>query len=266
MRNRRHNKSGFSLTEVLLAVGTLAVGMIFVAGVFPVAIHFTTIATERTIAAVVADEAFAKVRLYGVDLAHPILRTDRQTPFEIVPLRIPASPTEYAYPSTDDVVQKQYCWSALCRPLGDVRGRGPGPFESTDRRVQVTVFVSRRAGTNLIYWNSESGNPDRDRPMAFPVLVAPAALPDQLRIQNPDKKRFINDGSTIVDDETGRIYRVLKRQPHPNDDVILLDGVWEGPGAPFRVWVVPPPDNGGRYPCIGVYQKVIEGVYYNVIE
>ena len=48
-----------------MAVGIMAVGMVFIAGVFPVGIHFTTIATERTIAAVVADEAFAKIKLYA---------------------------------------------------------------------------------------------------------------------------------------------------------------------------------------------------------
>ena len=61
-----HNRNGFSLTEVVLSVGTLAIGMIFIAGVFPAAIHFTTIATERTVAAIVADEAFAKTRLYAI--------------------------------------------------------------------------------------------------------------------------------------------------------------------------------------------------------
>lgn len=54
MRESYKNR-GFSLTEVLLSVGILAVGMIFIAGVFPVGIYFTTIATERTIAAIVAD-------------------------------------------------------------------------------------------------------------------------------------------------------------------------------------------------------------------
>ena len=66
MRRKRKN-DGFSLTEVLMSVGILTVGLIFVAGVFPVGIHFATIATERTIAAVVADEAFAKIRLYELD-------------------------------------------------------------------------------------------------------------------------------------------------------------------------------------------------------
>ena len=54
---KKHQHRGFSLTEVLLALGTIAVGMTFVGGTFLVGIYFSTIATERTIAAVVADEA-----------------------------------------------------------------------------------------------------------------------------------------------------------------------------------------------------------------
>ena len=49
-------QNGFSLAEVLLAVCTLAIGMSFIGGTFLVAIHLSTVATERTIAAIVADE------------------------------------------------------------------------------------------------------------------------------------------------------------------------------------------------------------------
>jgi len=62
-----HRQSGFSLTEVLLAVATLAVGMLFVAGTFLLGVHFSRISTERSIGAVVAEEAFAKIRLFGLD-------------------------------------------------------------------------------------------------------------------------------------------------------------------------------------------------------
>ena len=64
--NNEMKQSGFSLTEVLMAVGVFAVGMVMVAGVFPVAIHFTNETIECTTAAVVADEAFAKIKLYNI--------------------------------------------------------------------------------------------------------------------------------------------------------------------------------------------------------
>jgi prepilin-type N-terminal cleavage/methylation domain-containing protein len=54
----RHN--GFSLTEVLLATGVLAIGLVMIAMVFPVGVKLTSTATERTVAATAANEAFAK--------------------------------------------------------------------------------------------------------------------------------------------------------------------------------------------------------------
>ena len=238
MNNKLRTKKGFSLIEVLLAIGTLAIGMIFVGGVFPVAIHFTTIATERTIAAVAADEAFAKIRLYGINLADPNLRIDSQVPFEDVTFPF-INPDEFFYPSTNvHSSKKQYCWSALCRRI---------PF-STD--VQVTVLVSRKIGAGTNYVGG------RGRPIPWPVSVSGTLRADELVIE-PGKKTFINDGYTIVDNRTGEIYRVLERYASPNDAVILLDRDWEG-GLSGFVWVVPPPSGGGRYPCVAVYQKVIK--------
>ncbi len=50
-----------------MAVGTLAVGMTFIAGTFLTGIYLSTFSTERTIAAVAAEEAFAKMRIFGLD-------------------------------------------------------------------------------------------------------------------------------------------------------------------------------------------------------
>jgi len=232
---------GFSLTEVLLAVGTFGIGMIFIAGVFPVAIHFTTIATERTKAAVVADEAFAKIKIYDVNLADPNLIYNQLTPFESVALN-PINYNEFAYPSTDTgIMQKHYYWSALCRRV-DVSN------------VQVTVFVSRKVGSGTIYVGGQNW------PVLVPVSVSGVFGNRELTIQNSDEKTFINDGYTIVDNETGDIYRVRERFADTPEIIELdrplqgdpLGSVWLG-----WVWVVPPPIGGGRYPCIAIYQKVI---------
>ncbi len=91
-------QAGFSLTEVLLAVATLAVGMIFISGTFLTGIHLSTIATERTIAAVAVDEAFAKIRLYGLDLTDPNFASNQLTRYEVLN---PIAQTEFAYPATD---------------------------------------------------------------------------------------------------------------------------------------------------------------------
>ena len=247
MRKTYSSNNGFSLTEVLLAIGIITVGMLFIAGVFPVGIHFTTIASERTIAAVVADEAFAKIRLYGV--------ADVNSPLWPVPPWIACAdfryvsywavePNEYAYPSDPNInfYEKQYYWSALCRWVD------PDP---NSRLVQVTVFVSRKVGSGTTY--EDQGVP-RDWPVPAFVGIPSVPGPDTLQIE-PGKEAFINDGYTIVDNQTGQIYRVLERDA-VMPDRIILDRNWLG-GPTGSVWVISPPIGGGRYPCIAIYQRVI---------
>lgn len=237
-KTQRHY--GFSLTEVLLAVGTLAIGMIFIGGTFMTGIHFSTIATERTIAATAADEAFAKIELFGVNLADPNLATDKLTPFETLNT---ITANEFAYPSTTGSSEKQYYWSALCRPVysGD-----------TNRLVQVTVLISRKIGSGTVY----PGGVSRPTPVQVSVSTVPGVgNENMLLINSPAEQSYINGGYTIVDNRTGMLYRVLRRETDaPN--TVVLDNVWQG-GTADSVWVVPPPVGGGRYPCIAVYQKVI---------
>jgi len=258
-KNSQHR--GFSLTEVLLAVGTLAVGLLFIGGTFLVGIHFTTIATERTIAAVVADEAFAKVRLYGIGLADPNLAVTSLVPFSAV---VSISGDELLYPSTAaPMSQKKYYWVALCKWI-----------DQNSSLVQVTVFVSRKAGASAEYWGRQdsSGWPNLERrsfPRPIPVNVVQDPSfdgTDHLRIidavpgDTVDERNFVNDGYTIVDAQTGQIYRVLERKAD-QPDTIVLDRLWQGaaiaPPSGGWVWVVPPPIGGGRKPSIEVYQRVI---------
>jgi prepilin-type N-terminal cleavage/methylation domain-containing protein len=250
--NYELKNKGFSLTEVLMAIGIFSVAMIFIAGAFPVAIHFTTIASEQTIAAVVADEAFAKIRLYGINPSDSNMWFNHQVPFYNVKV-IDIDLNEFAYPS-DPAVDKQYYWSAICRSVGN-------------RDVQVTVFISRKIGAGAKYhvrdYINWPGLVTVDYPQAVPVEVRFAAG-DEIVITDPDgsdgidELAFLNDGYTIVEDSTGRIYRVLQRYEDPANTV-QLDKDWDAayPTDPGYVWVIAPPAAGGRYPCVGVFQKVI---------
>jgi hypothetical protein len=223
-------RPAFSLMEVLIAVGTLALGMLFIASVFPAGVYWTTVASERTISAVAADEAFAKIKLYGVNISglSPITQTQVESVSSIYS-------GEYGYPSYGAAgEQKKYWWSAICRKI-----------DTND--VQVTVFVSRKIGAGTKYPNLI----DPNRPIAVKVGVTGIVGNNELTITG--NKTFINDGYTIVDDTSGQIYRVLERYRSP-DDRIRLDKNWQGGNA---VWVIPPPVGGGRYPCIAVYQKVM---------
>jgi len=251
---RLRDYRGFSLTEVLLAVGTLAVGMIFISGTFLTGIHFSTIATERTIAAVVADEAFAKVEIYGNTRSGLLSGLYTGSCFDFNDVVLPPL-YEFAYPSNGNFDEKQYFWSALCRAMY------PG---SVNRLVQVTVLVSRKIGANTQY--PDPANPlNRNLSVPFPrpieVGVSGAPGDNFLRIE-AGREAFINDGCTIVESSSGRIYRVLERYAPPDKNLIRLDRPlpagqidtpWSG-----SIWVIPPPVGGGRYPCIGVYQKVID--------
>jgi hypothetical protein len=226
--------------------------------VFPAGIYLTTIATERTIAAVAADEAFAKIKIYATgDPNRPInygTLTENALAYDfndIFPAIRDANCNEFLYPSTGtDDSAKQYYWSALCRRAGS----------DPNRLVQVTVFVSRKTGPNLKYLAPPDGSGTVVWPRPVRVSVVQGVSANELRITG--EKTYINDGYTIVDDKVGRIYRVLERYKFPDDDKVLLDKAWDSnSGSP--VWVVPPPVTGtppvpnGRYPCIAVYQKVI---------
>lgn len=238
MRKKRRYK-GFSLTEVLLAVGTLAVGMIFISGTFLTGIHFSTIATERSIAAVVADEAFAKIRIFGINFADPNFVTAQQVRFDsISPIRM--RPVEFAYPSTKTSAEKHYFWSALCRPVYS---------GSANQLVQVTVFVGRKTGTTTMYQGGLA------RPVPVPVGVT-GAIGDYVLSITGDMT-FINDGYTVIENATGNIYRVVERgtdPASPEQITLARDKPWRGGDL---VWVIPPPVGGGKNPCIAIYQRLI---------
>jgi len=257
-RESRHEK-GFSLAEVLMSLGILSIGMLLIAAIFPAGVYFATISTERTIAAVVADEAFAKIKIYGNDPNinfEPLV--DLGVECSIFPrsnlMLAEWSEDEFLYPSDNSLNDRIYSWSAIWRRLPDPTGRN----------VQVTVFVSRKAGLAAMYYRhdlsaGEPGTIEEDNlfPAPVPVRITTDNT-EQITIENPDYRTFLTEGCTIVDGETGFLYRVLRRDD-ANHDVIYLDRDFidlDSDGE-SDVWVVPHPVGGGRVPCIAVYQKII---------
>ena len=120
MKRWQRNK-GFSLIEILLAVGVLGVGMLFIAGVFPVAIRFSQIACERSIGAVAADEAFATVRLYAASKVQWLNLSDKSfvyfKDYTVFGATKYISDNDLTYPSASGMAanEKRYNWSAICR-------------------------------------------------------------------------------------------------------------------------------------------------------
>jgi prepilin-type N-terminal cleavage/methylation domain-containing protein len=267
---RKFKDSGFSLTEVLLAAGILAIGFMLVATTFPVGIKLTTVATERTIAAVATDEALAKMNIYGVDpnkLSYGSLRpfesgvllssryTALETYFIALGMPVPDSidallKAESLYPSTEaadmNAEPAKYHWSALFLRTGI-------------NTIKSVIFVSRKAGvgTKFHYFNEDSNAWELvDWPVPVKVSVDRDGT-DLLRI-NDDAllpaayrtEEFINSGSVIVDDQTGYRYDVLERS-RIDDHQIKLAQDWGGADSGF-VWVVPPGLGSSRNPCITV--------------
>lgn len=262
--NANRRQSGFSLIETLLAVGTLAVGMVFVAGTFTAGVYFASVSTEKTVATVVADEAVAKIALFGLDLdpKSTKLKTDGFVPYEDVN-RIRMASRECLYPSDSNSYYGEYAWSAICRRSS-----------SDGRLCELSIFVSRLMGVNATYWRCDTAgvlqtDPTLPRPLRVGVTVAQTTDPtrSELTILNDtsttaaDESLFLDAGFMIVDDATGRIYRVVDRSSTTSGTARVtivpawLDATAQGTAA--QVWVVPRPVTGGRCPLVTVYQKVI---------
>jgi prepilin-type N-terminal cleavage/methylation domain-containing protein len=276
---RRIKNNGFSLTEVLLAAGILAVGFMLVATTFPVGIKLTTVATERTISAAAADEALAKMEIYGVDpnkLVYNSLEpfdssvlvtsryTDLATYFLGLGMPVPDSidaflDAESLYPSTEaadmSVEQPKYHWSALLLRTG------------VDT-VDAVVFVSRKAGAGVMYPNPldplnplplDAGNPTGTIEWPEPIEIrrVDTGLIKVIEINAADEElaKFIADDAVIVDNETGERMRILRREKIGADTyprrLILAEAVNEAQlGQSF--WVIPVGLGSGRNPCVSV--------------
>ena len=263
---------------MLIATGIMAIGLVMVATIFPVGVKLTSMSTERTIGAVVADEAFAKIQLYGLQANWRItVSSVACSDYQYIAKGIglggddlwwtadDVNTGEFQYPSAVMASDEpgHYHWSALCRKVA-----------GSDNEVQVTVFVTRKVAAASKYraWDPNAFDVDlpSDWPKPVPVNVSfNPASPKQLLIVNGpgslvlnDSRYFFDDGYTIVDNYSGRIYRVLEVKDAIGSDslpdTLVLQQDWEDNGLTNEtIWVVPPAVGSDRYPCVRVYQKVL---------
>jgi len=251
-----------------LAAGILVIGFMLIAGTLPVGVKLTAMGTERTIGAVAADEAFAKVRLFGLrnpTQANPWPADPNVHCVDYVGIShqnfLNSNNAEHSYPSTDVRPDtKKYYWAAMCKyNLIDL---GMETF-------QVTVFVSRDTGLNTKYPNP--GDPLNTlplvplerypRPVPVPVdaMGVATGMVDRIQVA-AGYAGLITDESVLLDDRTGQIMRVLARDRIDPTIITLEDALFDVDAAPAPryVWVIPPAKGSGRNPCVGVYQRTIK--------
>ena len=256
----------------MLATGILGVGLVLIAMVFPVGIKLTSITTERTIGAIAADEAFAKIKLWGLPKAEnwPVLPNQTSVGFlRLLNAKNAGLPgwsaadlswKEFLYESNEDSDrQRVYHWSALCRKL-------------SDNEVQVTVFVTRKVAPNIQFRSSENLGagplPATSQPWPSPVTLPlryDEGNPKELKIVTllwGDEYDFFSAGTVLVDDRSGKLYYVQETQDNDGDgrrETLVLRAPYVPPeaGDNFRFWVIPPGIGSPRNPVIAVRQKVM---------
>lgn len=224
-----------------MAVGILSVGMMLIATMFPVAIYLTSVASERTMASIIEDEAIAKIRLYGFGSAAGT--GDYESAVSI-------DPNEFSYPSVDPHnPNPQYYWSAIYRKLS-----------ATDPNYQITVFVARKTNAGLMYPDPANlTGPPINTPRLIQISVT-VTTGSNILTTSTGQAKYLNAQTAIVDDTTGKIYRVIDRKADTaGNPVITIDRNWaDGTGNySVNVWLIPPPTSGGKNADIEVYQRTI---------
>jgi hypothetical protein len=101
-----------------------------------------------------------------------------------------------------------------------------------------------------------------DRPRVIDVNVqnVPGEPNDKLKISEPNKAKYVNPPTVIFDADTGQPYHVAGKIGLGNIDanIVILDRNWDANGNQRPVWLVPPPETGGRNAGIEVYQRIIK--------
>ncbi len=273
---KRH--SGFSLIEVLMAAAILAIGFMLILGTFPVAVGLSVKATQSTIASVAGNDAFSKIQMYGIDfdkfnedITYNIVYNGSDDNSDLDKFDIGyANSLEMYYPSYESIDRNdiKYSWSAIGRLL-----------DPNDYRVEVTVFVSHKIAQSTKYHRANASDSTLASgtvrwPEPIKIAVSIGNRDDILDFDKPSEENLIIAGSTIIDDRTSRLYKVVDKFEDAGSWHITLDRNWEynwcdkdgnwedASGNPFTygprfVWAIPPGIGASKSPCVGVYQRII---------
>ena len=280
IRIRNAHKTGFSLTEVLVAMGIMTVGMMLVLTLFPLGVQLTIKSVQDNMASIVAEEAFAKVRLHIDDasafMGDSSLKTDETASYyhfdtsgDIKSLNgVDIEEWDTYYPSTvlraaadaDQPKESKYSWSALVRPVNKAAGI-----------FQVTVLVFHRSAFQAIFYDGSGtavnkGTSAKLQPLKVKIDYATAVHQDDW-LKLDGEYWLIAENSPVIDDKTGRLYSIEERRINGNTVEFRIDRDWQElygiasdsttNSVPDYVWIVPPAANASGTNCIGVFQRIM---------
>jgi type II secretory pathway pseudopilin PulG len=112
----RQRRAAFSLVEILVAIFVLSIGLIMIAGIFPVAVKWTADDAQTSIAQVIAKNAVATIETEMSNSAPPIL-----TQLTYATSGVYAFGNSQPYPASNPGTAV-YSWSAYLAPAPGVPG------------------------------------------------------------------------------------------------------------------------------------------------
>ncbi len=138
---RRTRCAAFSLVEILVAIFVLSIGLIMIAGIFPVAVKWTADDAQTSIAQVIAKNAVATIETQyptlnstsAIALGPYCYNFGNSTPYPNVN-PAPAAPSTTPPPGV-------YYWSALILPANSSIAGSGGIYPGTQANNMYTIYV-----------------------------------------------------------------------------------------------------------------------------
>ena len=247
---RPRPRAGFSLIELMLALGLMATGMAMVATIFPAAIVQAKEANNKTLGVLIARnaEVTIKARVRQGHVPTGVL--------EAVGIGAPGDADPYVLHKYD------------CRYPGVLE---PGVFVDLNNPSQEVRDRYDDARYGWLVLGRRIGSANDCQFVVVPYAKPPAITVEPrlvgVRIEvtrNPDSvvavfddtdADFIAIGSPVIHAETGRYASIERIDENDSTRVYLSNGLglWEGQTENFNVWVVPGASPGALSPAIGLH-------------
>lgn len=287
---RRHGRPGFSLAELMVAIGIFGIGMLMVAATFPVGLDQARIVSEESIAPLVANEAYATLRLLLDDPTPRVNLRERNGAFPNTPVTLRFSqalaPTAFTAILGDPI--NLNLWRDINDWLGSPHpslrsdpnyfpidpldlGAGVRFYPSTPNgaanlpytwcvlygrsasAVTFMVFVTRRSTATPILIQGTIPDINSLSPNTFDM---PVGVIDPLDWSNVfyelDQSAF-EEGMLLVPFDNSGFHEVRSISPDPDYPGVILSSIPSIPTPTF--WCIPVDPATGRSPVIAMYSR-----------